>query len=214
MAELTAGEGLAVSAPRKTFGEHAVELWRRTTRRRQRSEVVAPVAVVAEDARLEGAEVEVVAAPEPLTRETFADASAEEIIAFLKGLDLSETEGADRPEAERGELGFFGVKLTAEGKEAALALASGTPVEGAEEQIAAAVALLKAELAIPVTTDENVDATVDAADGADVAVVATVEAEGGDAVLEEVIADPQERVDADQGAGEPQVGEDENPRGE
>lgn len=156
MAELTAGEGLVTVAPRKTLGQGAAELWRKYGPRRRRSEAVAPVAV-AEEVRTDEPVVEVVEKA-PLTRETFADASVDEIIAFLKGLDVSETDGADRPEAEKGELGLFGKKLTAEGKAAVLKLISEdrTVEEGQEDPADAAVALLKAELAVPVAVTEEV----------------------------------------------------------
>jgi hypothetical protein len=155
MAELTAGEGLVTVAPRKTLGQGAMEFWRRVRRQRGRSEAV--VAAVADEVRTDEPVVEVVEKA-PLTRETFADASVDEIIAFLKGLDVSETDGADRPEAEKGELGLFGKKLTAEGKAAVLKLISEdrTVEEGQEDPADAAVALLKAELAVPVAVTEEV----------------------------------------------------------
>lgn len=164
MADVTAGEGLAVSAPRKTFGQEAVALWRRMTSRRHRSEVVVPVAT-GDDARVDDAVVEgvveEVAAKAALTRENFADASAEDIVEFLKGLDVEPTEGAERPEAERGEFGFFGVKLTDDEKAAVLRLRIGAPaVEGEEDTTAADVALLRAKFAIPTSSEAVVDGGV------------------------------------------------------
>lgn len=162
MAELTAGEGLTASTPRTGLREGAVALWRRAFPKRQGAEVVAPVAS-GDDARLDEVVVEDAVVTKTLTRENFAEASAEEIVAFLKGLDVTETEGADRPEAERGEFGFFGVKLSADEKVAVLRLRTGAPVaEGEEDTTAADVALLKARFA---TGSSVVAEVVDVAEG-------------------------------------------------
>ncbi|MBY0539401.1 hypothetical protein K2P56_03150 [Patescibacteria group bacterium] len=160
MSDAATVEGLAVSAPRKTLGEEAVALWRRVTSRRQRSEVVAPIAV-ADEARLEEAPLEVAAVAE-LTRETFADASADEIIAYLKSLNLAPTPGSTIPEEEQRTT-IWNVTLSPEGRAAALLVVSESRPEvqeGEEDPIVAAVALLKAELALPVAVNGEVEQVV------------------------------------------------------
>ena len=164
MSDAATVEGLAATKDSRTLGER-FQAWRKRkfSRNRQTAEAVVAPVVAEENARRDDGVVEEVVIAKTLERETFADASVEEIITFLKGLDVSETEGADRPEAERGEFGFFGVKLSAEEKAAVLRLRTGAPVaEGEEDTTEADVALLKARFA---TGSSVVAEVVDVAEG-------------------------------------------------
>lgn len=158
MSDVATVEALASGAPERKRRETFREFWaRKFPRRQNRSEVLAPL-VTEENARRDDGVVEVVEKA-PLTRETFSDASVEEIVAFLKeNRTTTPHDGVDETKLGKGTIGIFGKVFTDEESAAYLRLISDTPLdaEGGEEQVAADVALLKAKFVTASAVAEGV----------------------------------------------------------